>query len=64
LRAASFRAPLPSAFAPRRSLTCALEAARSIDAGAVAREFPADIPGAVRRARLAAIAGLQPATGH
>ena len=57
-------APDPAAFAPRRSLTCALEAARGIDAGAVAREFPADIPGAVRRARLAAIAGLQPATGH
>jgi hypothetical protein len=30
----------------------------------VAREFPDDIPGAVRRARLAAIASLQPATGH
>jgi tRNA nucleotidyltransferase (CCA-adding enzyme) len=54
----------PDAFAPRRQLTCALEAARSVDAGALAREFPADIPGAVRRARLTAIAALQPATGH
>jgi hypothetical protein len=35
-----------------------------VDAGAVAREHPDDIPGAVRRARLAAIAALQPPTGH
>jgi tRNA nucleotidyltransferase (CCA-adding enzyme) len=34
----------------------ALAAARAVDAGAVAREHPTDIPGAVRRARLAAIA--------
>ena len=34
------------------------------DAGAIAREFPADVPGAIRRARLAAIASLQAPTGH
>ncbi|HET9472007.1 MAG TPA: multifunctional CCA tRNA nucleotidyl transferase/2'3'-cyclic phosphodiesterase/2'nucleotidase/phosphatase [Usitatibacter sp.] len=54
----------PEAFAPRSGLGRALEAARGVDAGAVAREYPQDIPGAVRRARLAAIAGLQPPTGH
>jgi len=42
----------------------ALEAARNVDGGAVAREFPDDIPGAIRRARLTAIAALQPPTGH
>ena len=52
------------AFAPRKALARALEAARGVDAGAVARQFPGDIAGAVRRARLAAIAGLQPPTGH
>jgi tRNA nucleotidyltransferase (CCA-adding enzyme) len=57
-------APSPEAFAPRRALARALEAARNVDAGAVAREFPDDISGAIRRARLAAIAALQPATGH
>ena len=57
-------APSAEAFAPRRALARALQAARDVDAGAVAREFPDDIPGAVRRARLAAIASLQPATGH
>ena len=45
-------------------LARALEAARSVDAGRIAREHPEDIPGAVRRARLAAIASLQPPTGH
>jgi tRNA nucleotidyltransferase (CCA-adding enzyme) len=50
--------------AVRRSLARALEAARSVDAGAIARAHPEDIPGAVRRARLAAIAALQPPTGH
>jgi tRNA nucleotidyltransferase (CCA-adding enzyme) len=50
--------------AVRGSLARALQAARSVDAGAIAREHPDDIPGAVRRARLAAIAALQPATGH
>jgi tRNA nucleotidyltransferase (CCA-adding enzyme) len=53
-----------ASYAPRQALHRALEAARNVDAGAVAREFPDDIPGAVRRARLAAIASLQPATGH
>ena len=52
------------AFAPRQTLMRALEAARRVDAGAVAREFPGDIPGAVRRARLAAIASLQAPTGN
>ena len=49
-------APDPAAFAPRRALMDALEAARGIDAGRAARESPDDIPGAVRRTRLAAIA--------
>jgi tRNA nucleotidyltransferase (CCA-adding enzyme) len=52
------------AFTPRRNLLAALKAARTVDAGALARENPADIPGAVRRARLVAIASLQPATGN
>jgi len=57
-------APDAASFAPRRALARALEAARNVDAAAIAREFPADIPGALRRARLAAIASEQPATGH
>ncbi len=57
-------APSPQAFAPRSAPDRALEAARSVDAGAVARRFPDDIPGALRRARLAAIASLQAPTGH
>jgi len=54
----------PRRFPPRLVLELALATARRVDAGAVAREFPDDIPGAVRRARLAAIAGLQAPTGH
>ena len=54
----------PATFAPRRALTRDLAAARAVDAGAAAREHPDDIPGAVRRARLAAIAALQAPTGH
>jgi tRNA nucleotidyltransferase (CCA-adding enzyme) len=54
----------PAAFVPRRYLMAALESARAIDGGAAAREHPDDIPGAVRRARLAAIASLQPPTGY
>jgi len=57
-------APDAESFPPRRALGRALEAARNVDAAAVAREYPDDIPGALRRARLAAIAGLQPPTGH
>ncbi len=57
-------APDPARFAPRQALLAALEAARAVDGGAVAREHPDDVPGAVRRARLAAIAGLQPRSGH
>jgi tRNA nucleotidyltransferase (CCA-adding enzyme) len=49
---------------PRAALLRALAAARSVDAGRVAREFPDDIPGAIRRARLAAIAALQPVSGQ
>ena len=48
----------------REALVRALEAARRVDAGAAARAHPDDVPGAVRRARLAAIAALQPPTGH
>jgi len=44
---------------PRDALLRAAQAARAVDAGAVARENPEDIPGAVRRARLVAIADLQ-----
>ena len=51
-------------FVPRRILARALEAARAVDAAAIARAHRDDIPGAVRRARLVAIAALQPPTGH
>ena len=51
-------------FVPRKILKRALDAARGVDAGAIAREHPDDIAGAVRRARLVAIAALQPPTGH
>ena len=54
----------PQKFRPRGTLRRALEAARKVDAGAIARENPGDIPEAVRRARLVAIAGLQPPTGN
>jgi tRNA nucleotidyltransferase (CCA-adding enzyme) len=59
-------APVEAARVPaiRASIARALAAARSVDAGAIAREHPEDIPGAIRRARLAAIAGLQAPTGH
>ena len=50
--------------AVRKGLARVLDAARSVDAGSIAREHPDDIPGAVRRARLAAIAALQSPTGH
>jgi tRNA nucleotidyltransferase (CCA-adding enzyme) len=52
------------AFAARGALLRAFECARRVDAGAIAREHPDDIPGAIRRARLTAIAALQPPTGH
>ncbi|HET9580751.1 MAG TPA: multifunctional CCA tRNA nucleotidyl transferase/2'3'-cyclic phosphodiesterase/2'nucleotidase/phosphatase [Usitatibacter sp.] len=54
----------PPHFAPRRSLLHALQAVRRVDAGRVARENPADIAGALRRARLMAIAAQQPPSGH
>jgi tRNA nucleotidyltransferase (CCA-adding enzyme) len=57
-------APSAQAFVPRTALLRALDAARKVDAGAVARQFPGDIPGAVRRARIAAVASLQLPTGH
>ena len=50
--------------APGRELKRALEAARRVDAAAIARDEPNDIPGALRRARLVAIAQLQPASGN
>ena len=43
-------------FAPRLRLQDARAAAAAIDAGATARAHPADIPGAIRAARLAALA--------
>ncbi len=52
------------AFPPRERFRRALEAARKVDAGVIAHANPDDIGGAVRRARLVAIAGLQPSTGH
>jgi tRNA nucleotidyltransferase (CCA-adding enzyme) len=54
----------PPHFAPRRALLSALQAVRRVDAGRVARENPGDIPGALRRARLMALAERQPPTGH
>ena len=54
----------PGKFAPRALLGRALEAARQVDAATVARENPDDIPGAVRRARLVAIASLQRPSGN
>jgi tRNA nucleotidyltransferase (CCA-adding enzyme) len=54
----------PQDFAPRKSLLRALEAARKVDAGAIAHAHPEDIGGAIRRARLAAIASLQAPTGN
>jgi len=53
----------PESFGPRRQLARALEAARSVDAGKIAKESPGDVADAIRRARLVAIASLQPATG-
>ncbi|QJR16244.1 multifunctional CCA tRNA nucleotidyl transferase/2'3'-cyclic phosphodiesterase/2'nucleotidase/phosphatase [Usitatibacter palustris] len=44
-------------FAPRPRLEGALAAARSVDAAAIARDHPEDIAGALRRARIAALAG-------
>src|SRR5450432_389900 len=54
----------PESFAPRKALKRALDAARQVDAAKIARDNPGDIPGALRRARLVAIASLQPATGN
>ena len=54
----------PPHFAPRRALMAALKAVRHVDAGRVARENPDDIPGALRRARLMALAERQRPTGH
>jgi tRNA nucleotidyltransferase (CCA-adding enzyme) len=54
----------PQPFAPRARLDRALQAARGVDAGKIARANPEDIPGALRRARLVAIASLQPPTGN
>ena len=42
----------------------ALAAARGVDAAAIARARPAEVADAIRRARLTAIAALQPASGH
>ena len=49
----------PETFAPRTCLRRAAEAARRVEAGAVAKENPDDVPAAIRRARLVAIADLQ-----
>lgn len=55
---------LPASIAiSRKHLADALAAARAVDAGAVARANPQDVAGAVRRARIAAIASLQRPAG-
>lgn len=54
----------PAQFAPRAALAAALQAARAVDAAGVARENPADVADAIRRARLVAIAGLQAPSGN
>jgi tRNA nucleotidyltransferase (CCA-adding enzyme) len=54
----------PGTFAPRQQLKRALEAARSVGAGKIAKENAGDVAEAIRRARLVAIAALQPSTGH
>ena len=46
-------------FASGKCLRAAAEAARAVDAGAIAKENPQDSPGAIRRARLIALASLQ-----
>jgi tRNA nucleotidyltransferase (CCA-adding enzyme) len=53
------RCERPPGFVARAFLVAALDAARRVDAGAAAREHPSDVPGAVRRARLAAVAGAR-----
>ena len=63
LEVAECDAPGGGAPASCEWLTRSLAAARAVDAGAVAREHPDDIPGAVRRARLIAIAALESAPG-
>jgi tRNA nucleotidyltransferase (CCA-adding enzyme) len=55
--------PAGAAFRLREWTMRSLAAARALDAGAVAREHPEDIPGAIRRARLVAIAALESAPG-
>ena len=42
----------------------AMDAARRVDSARISRENPDDVPGAIRRARLVAIAALQAPTGH
>ena len=56
--------PPPLRKGARPYLVEALKCARAVDAARIAREEPDDVPGAIRRARLMAIAGLQPPTGN
>jgi len=64
LEATSFDGLGDDAIARRNTwIKQSVAAARSVDAGAVAREHPEDIPGAIRRARLVAIASLESAPG-
>ena len=58
------RCPAPLRHATRPYLGEALKCARAVDAARIAREEPDDVPGAIRRARLMAVAQLQPPTGH
>ena len=55
---------VPALFPPRVALHRALEAARTVNAAQLARDHPGDIAEAVRRARLVAIAALQPVSGN
>jgi tRNA nucleotidyltransferase (CCA-adding enzyme) len=56
--------PPPLRSGARPYLVEALKCARAVDAGRISREEPDDVPGAIRRARLMAVAQLQPPTGH
>jgi tRNA nucleotidyltransferase (CCA-adding enzyme) len=61
LEVADCDAPEGAASSARPWLLRSLAAARAVDAAAIAREHRDDIPGAVRRARLVAIAALEAA---
>jgi tRNA nucleotidyltransferase (CCA-adding enzyme) len=57
------RGPGAGAFAQRELLRTVLSAVQSVDAGAIAATRPADLPGAIHAARLAAIQALRRNSG-